>query len=96
MYCNFDEIETYDNLKPDSLDVIFGNDTFLHSSDKTKLVSELAKLLRKDGVLIFTDILEQPNSNKEMLNGIYSRLNLQSLASAAQYETDLESAGLKK
>lgn len=58
MYLNFDEIDKSESLVADTYDVIYANDTFLHSHDKAKLASEVSKLLRKDGLLVFTDILE--------------------------------------
>ena len=65
--------------------MIYANDCFLHSSDKKKMILEISKLLKKDGILVFSDILETPNADKEMLGGIYTRLNLQNLATADDY-----------
>jgi len=46
------------------------------------MISEISKKLKKDGIIVFSDILESPNANKDMLKGIYHRLNLDHLATA--------------
>lgn len=76
MYVNFDEIENNKDLEKESFDLIFANDTFLHSNDKTKLVTEIAKLLKKDGIVVFTDVTKKANADEDKLKSLYKRLNL--------------------
>jgi len=76
MYVNFDEIENHKDLEKESFDLIFANDTFLHSNDKTKLVTEIAKLLKKDGIVVFTDVTKKANADEDKLKSLYKRLNL--------------------
>jgi len=96
MLLNFDEIESNQDLEKESFDLIFANDTFMHSTNKTKLVTEIAKLLKKDGILVFTDILKKANGNEDKLKTLYSRLDLQSMATTEQYCKAMEAAGLIK
>jgi 2-polyprenyl-3-methyl-5-hydroxy-6-metoxy-1,4-benzoquinol methylase len=93
---NFDEISTNPDLQGCQFDVIYANDCFLHSIDKSKMINEISKLMKPDAILVFSDILEHQNSDKEMLKTIYHRLNLDHLATADQYMASMEQSGLKK
>mmetsp|Transcript_2552 Transcript_2552/g.4281 ORF Transcript_2552/g.4281 Transcript_2552/m.4281 type:complete len:128 (+) Transcript_2552:348-731(+) len=89
---NFDEMDKGE----ETYDLIVANDCFLHSSNKTVLMTRIAKMLSKGGLLLFTDILEDPQACREMLTGIYNRLHLSSLGTALAYERDLSAGGLTK
>jgi len=57
------EYATFDNLQYESgsFDIIFSNEAILHSSDKPKLMTEIARILRGDGICVISDILEVPD-----------------------------------
>ena len=59
-YMSFDEL-TYD---AESFDIVFSNEAILHSQDKEKLMFEIAKIVKKDGCCIISDILESPTVDK--------------------------------
>lgn len=61
LYMNFDDLTT---LRDDSFDLILSNDSLLHASNKILLSQEMARLLRRDGVTIFSDILLQKGVNE--------------------------------
>ena len=63
IFANFDHISTNQELIGKKYDVIYANDCFLHSSDKKKMISEISKMLNQDGILVFSDILEKPDSD---------------------------------
>jgi predicted TPR repeat methyltransferase len=96
MYVNFDDIENNQDLEKESFDLIFANDAFMHSISKTKLVTEISKLLTKDGLLVFSDILKKSDGNEGNLKTLYGRLDLQSMATSEEYCKAMESAGLTK
>jgi 2-polyprenyl-3-methyl-5-hydroxy-6-metoxy-1,4-benzoquinol methylase len=64
---NFDEMQ----VTPDSFDVVLSCDCFLHSADKAALMKKLGLMLKKGGLLYFSDILEKKDSDKQVLDTIY-------------------------
>ena len=64
---DFDELEDNKDLEKESFDLVFANDTFMHSSNKVKLVTEVSKLLKKDGIIVFTDIVKSQDVDDEKL-----------------------------
>jgi len=50
---------------------------------------EIARILKKGGTTIFSDILEQPNLDKTKLKDVYSRLGLESLGNKEMYDEEL-------
>jgi len=91
-HASFDDLQYED----DSFDLIFSNEAFLHSADKTKLMQSIARLLRKDGVTVFSDILEAPNVDQAKLQDVYSRLDLTSMGNHELYDRALTEAGLQR
>ena len=62
IYLNFDDLSS---IESDSYDVVISNEAFYHSSDHAKLFSELHRVLDKQGVLIFSDILQSAKASTE-------------------------------
>ena len=91
-YASFDDM-TYDTA---CFDVIFSNEAILHSSDKTKLMQEIARMLTKDGICVISDIIESPDADKEKLADVYARLDLNSMGNHVLYEKVLTEAGMTK
>jgi len=91
-HVSFDDMAYEDG----SFDLIFSNDSFLHSSNKPKCMARLSQILAPGGALVFTDILESVTANKEDLKGVYARLHLDSLGDNVTYDKVLSSNGLKK
>ena len=92
-WMNFDMLDAEDD---ESYDVIFASDCFLHSKCKSTLALNLARILAKGGVIVFTDIIEKEDACPQMLQGIYHRLHLSSLGTASTYGRDFTNAGLTK
>ena len=59
-------------------------------------MANIAKILKKGGGLVFTDILEDPSASKEELRPIYERLGLKSLGTQELYNKILTQEGLTK
>lgn len=55
IYLNFDDLST---IESNAYDVVISNEAFYHSGDHAKLFKELHRVLDKQGVLIFSDILQ--------------------------------------
>lgn len=90
-HASFDDLP-YDN---ESYDLIFGNECFLHSSDKFKLMQNIARLLKKDGITVFSDIIEAPNVDKTKLTEVYARLDLSSMGNHELYDRSLTESGMQ-
>lgn len=79
---------SFDNLKyeNDSFDIIFSNEAILHSSNKEKLMTEVVRILRNDGICVISDIIEAPNVDKTQLVEVYNRLGLTSMGNHELYD----------
>ena len=51
---NFDELQ---NFEDGSFDLILSNDALLHAQDHAKTAKEMARMLKKGGILVFSDLL---------------------------------------
>jgi len=55
------EIDVYDGnfeelpFEHDSFDIVFSQDSFLHSGNREKIIEEVARVLKPGGLFIFTD-----------------------------------------
>ena len=74
---------------PDSYDVVWSQDAFLHSGNREKVLDEISRVLKKGGELIFTDPMQADDCPPDVLQPVYDRLNLDSLASFAFYREAL-------
>ena len=58
----------------DSYDVVWSQEAFLHAADKNAVLSECRRVLKPDGVLIFTDILVRRDTPDADRARIYDRV----------------------
>ena len=58
----------------DSYDVVWSQEAFLHAADKNAVLSECRRVLKPDGVLIFTDILVRRDTPDAARTRIYDRV----------------------
>ena len=56
-----------------TFDVIWSEDSFLHSGNREKVMQELHRVLKKGGELIFTDPMQSPEAKKEDLQPVLDR-----------------------
>lgn len=68
-----------------SFDVVWSEDAFLHSADRSKVIAEAARVLVPGGSLIFTDPMQADDCPEGVLQAVYDRIHLDSLASFAYY-----------
>ncbi len=69
----------------DSYDVVWSEDSLVHSADRRRVLEEVDRVLRPGGELLFTDLLESPDCPPEILAPIHARIHLESLGSFAGY-----------
>lgn len=91
-YATFDDLR-YTN---ESFDIVFSNEAILHSRNKVKLMEEIARMLKKDGICVISDIIEAPGVDKSKLTDVYNRLSLDSMGNHEMYDQALVNAGLTK
>mmetsp|Transcript_29998 Transcript_29998/g.45865 ORF Transcript_29998/g.45865 Transcript_29998/m.45865 type:complete len:148 (-) Transcript_29998:165-608(-) len=88
--------DSFDHLSfdPASFDLIFSNESILYSDDKKALMKNTADLVKWGGLVLYTDILENPSVPKEALTEVYGRLDLDGLGTKDLYDSTLQANGL--
>lgn len=88
----------FENLPYDdaTFDVVWSQDSFLHSGHRDKVISEAARVLKPGGELIFTDPMQADNCPEDVLQPVYDRIHLSSLGSIGFYREQAARNGLKE
>lgn len=89
---SFEEIPFPDN----SFDVVWSQDAILHSGKREKVVSEVARVLKKGGEFIFTDPMQSNDCPEGVLQPILDRIHLETLASPKFYREAAKKSGLQE
>ena len=77
-----------------SVDIAWSQDAMLHSGDRRRVLSEVARVLRLGGEFIFTDPMQADDlDDARALQPIYDRLHLTDLGSIAFYREALGQLG---
>lgn len=83
--------------EPDeSFDIVWSQDSFLHSGDRRKVLEEIDRILVPGGELIFTDPMQTDDCPEGVLQPVYDRLELNSLGSPGWYTEQLEQLGFER
>lgn len=89
---SYDDVPLEDN----TFDVVWSEDAMLHSNNKPGIVSEAARLLKPGGDFVFSDPMQTDDCDESVLQPIYKRINLSSMASPRYYRKIAQEAGLKE
>ena len=81
----------YDN---ETFDIVWCQDSFLHSADRGKVIEEVARVLKPGGEFIFTDPMQADDAPEDKLQPIYDRINLSSMGSPSFYRQKAKECGL--
>jgi len=76
-------------------DVVWSEDSFLHSGDRKRVLEEAYRVLKPGGSLIFTDPMQKEDAPASELRPVYDRIHLDSLASFEYYKKTCEEIGFK-
>ncbi len=87
----------FENVPADdgSFDIAWSQDAILHSDQRAKVISEVARILKPGGIFIFTDPMQADDVPVGVLQPVYDRLGLIDLASPRFYRQAAEAAGLE-
>lgn len=90
---SFDDIPEED----DTFDIVWSQDAILHAGDRGKVLDEVARVMKKGGEFIFTDPMQADGlTDTTVLQPIYDRIHLSSLASFGFYRRELEKRGFRE
>ena len=88
---SFEDLPYEDN----SFDVVWSQDSLLHSGDRVRVIAEMVRVLKPNGKIVFTDPMQSDKADREALRPIYDRLHLESMGSPAFYRRELAKHGLE-
>ncbi|WP_171908717.1 class I SAM-dependent methyltransferase [Streptomyces nanshensis] len=94
-----DKIEVVDGsfesipCSDDSVDVVWSQDAFLHSGNRTRVLEEVARVLRPGGQLVFTDPMAADGTSTAVLEPILQRIHLDTMGSPGFYRRELTRLG---
>ena len=86
---SFDDLSFEDN----AFDLVWTQDAFLHSGDRTRALEEAARVLRPGGELIISDLMATEGVSEEDLKPILERIQLDTLAIPEYYRRELYRLG---
>ncbi len=82
---------------PDAhFDVVWCQDSILHSSRKAAVIAEVARVLKRGGHFIFTDPMQSDQCPEGVLDPILDRIHLEEMGSVALYRKLAEKNGLEE
>ena len=79
-----------------SMDIVWSQDSFLHSNRKDTVMDEIARITAPGGEVIFTDPMQADDCPEGVLQPVYDRLNLESMGSFAYYRKALGERGFEE
>lgn len=79
-----------------SFDLVWSQDSFLHSGNRNAVVSEISRVLvLEEGNVVFTDPMAAANASEEKLGPIKQRLSIDTFGSQTFYEQEFGRHGFK-
>ncbi len=77
-----------------TFDFVWSQDAILHSGDRAGVMSEIARVLKPGGELVFTDPMQVDNCPEGVLRPIYDRIHLSTMGSPGFYREELRKNGM--
>ena len=65
--------------------IIYSEDAFIHINDRELIFKQVSKILLKNGLLIFSDIILTDNNNPLELQEVYDRINIKNIETTKSY-----------
>lgn len=79
-----------------AFDVVWVQDSFLHSGEKVRVLEELDRVLKPGGEFIFTDPMQAPDAKQETLQPVLERIHLDSMGSFEFYKREFARLGYQE
>ncbi len=92
LHASFEQVPLPDGCA----NVVWSQDAFLHSGDRSRVLREARRLLAPGGRLIFTDPMQADTCPADVLGAVYDRLHLTSLGSIAFYRQQAAGLGFQE
>lgn len=89
---------SFENVPADdgTFDVVWSQDSFLHSGRRDQVMAECWRILKPGGRLIFTDPMEADNADRKELQPVYDRIHLENLGSIGFYRRVCKDLGFEE
>lgn len=89
---------SFENLKyeDETFDIVWSQDALLHSPNKEKVFSEVARVLKNKGEFVFTDPMQNDNCPDGVLQPILDRIHLKSLSCPCFYKSLAAKSGFNE
>ncbi len=79
----------------ETFDLVWSQDSFLHSPDRELVFREVARILKKGGEFVFTDPMQADDCPEDVLQPIFNRIHLESMGSPGFYRNTASAMGLE-
>ena len=89
---NFEEIP----FDKESFDIVWSQDSILHSSQRKRVLSEVFRVLKPGGRFVFTDPMQDKDASVAELKPVLDRIHLSSLATPESYLADAKELGFSE
>lgn len=86
---NFEKL----SFKPESFDIVWSQDAFLHTDKKQAVLEEVYRVLKPGGSFIFTDPMQSDNCPDNVLGPILERIHLKEMGSPHFYKEHCRDIG---
>jgi sarcosine/dimethylglycine N-methyltransferase len=80
-------------IQDNAYDLVWSQDAFLHSGERTTIVAEIDRVLVPHGQVVFTDPMAADGADTSQLSPILARLHLDSLGSPRFYREEFAKHG---
>ncbi|MGF1453023.1 MAG: methyltransferase domain-containing protein [Opitutales bacterium] len=74
-------------------DLVWSQDSILHSGDRRKVFEEANRVLKPGGEIVFTDPMQKPDADQEALQPVLNRIHLETMGSFEKYEAFAQDLG---
>jgi len=89
---NFEDIPYEDS----AFDVVWSQDSLLHSGNRRRVLEEVRRVLKKGGEFLFTDPMQSDDCPPGVLQPVLNRIHLDSLGSYAFYRQTAKELGFQE
>ncbi len=76
-------------------DLVWSQDAFLHSGDRSRVLREVDRVLKQNGTLILTDPMQKEEVQPDEIRPVLDRIHLETMGSIPFYKRELEALGFQ-